>query len=433
MSKKLLTPNKPGEWTINSMFLWTGEKATNLSKSVLEVKIIQNIYNCHEKCIVTLQNNGAVDSLLPIIPGTVFAFKYTLNGIEYSSFFKITSLTYPQSEKPETAKILHLYGVSGLYYNISMNTNSVSYKNMTPDEILKKLGIPEKSLFQIDQLEASNWIIPHGRNKMEFLNTAISKIGIGSPSKKSRIVETKEGISICTFPSLTKKCLEFYGFNTSELPMIPLVYSDASSLSRLNNVDGSSSVPVGEFVSILKYYPFVGRSLSESNKHKEFSYYIDEFDPMRKNYNVYHYQQSKNTKYGVSLYLSDEEENMPNRYSVIHSSSTETENSVKYPALQTNNILNRSDFSSQNVIKLEMYNMAYLGVGMLYQVNIAADMPQNELGDVLDPILSGVKYCIECTSVFRPNERSKIYMTMGSEGGIQNLKLHDKTNLSGRQ
>lgn len=420
--------SESGSWEMSRAYLKTGDNIVELGESLVEVNIIQSIYDPYEIIDLVMVNDLSIDSNLPIIIGTTIYFSYKMNGIKYSRTFRLTALEYPDST--DKSKPLRLTGITKEFFDAALKKSSLSYKNMGPDDILYKNGIGK--LFQTDPIEKRTYVVPNGENHIDFVNKALPKLESPDYRKKSRILKTKEGYSICNFDTFTEKMKSYYSL-TSQGP-IPLFYRNSSMLEKLKTknqgLDGSEKTKLENLFSVTKVYTEEARSFSKSMKHKEFSYIIDEFDPFRKKYNIYHYKQSKNINKNSSLYMKEDENAVPGRFKFINCSSPLEKNSVMYTALQNSMLFNRSGFSSQNLLCVEMYSNVLLEVGLEYHIDIPMDSPASATkGNMKDPILSGTKYSIMVKHIFKPNSKAITVMTLAGDGGMNGTEHHESSKL----
>ena len=422
MGKKLKN-TIPGEWEIGNCWLKTSEKLVNLSESLLEVNIEQNIENPFELGVFLIMNDAGVDSLLPLVNGTEMGFEYIINGISYKRIFKLIELEYvSESEK---SKALRLIGITSEFYQASMEKNSIAYENMAPDKILKMNGI--RNLFVNDKTSEKTWVIPHNYNRIKFVSNILFTLQSDIPRLKKRLLKTKEGYSICDPLSFTQNFKEFYGLNPQK--EITLQYKNEKLKRKNESQQLGDDIPIQQFLSVDNYQIKSGRSLIKSINSKEHSYFIEKYDPMRKMYSTYKHEQRKNTIYDSVLYLKEDEERTSARHYFTDSSSTEINEAIKNAGLTNEFSLNKKGYSTQNSLLIQMNSSALIEVGLYYQIEIGADIP-GEMNEYIDPVFSGLKLCTQVKHIFIPDQIARAELTLSSEGGIPTKKYHKLANLS---
>ena len=397
-----------GEWKIGACNLKTGNKLISLSDSLLEVNLFQSIYDPFEKAIFIIANDAAVDAFLPIVLGTQMFFKYKLNGLTFSRTFKLTSMSYITEE--DKSKGLKLSGISEEFYDADMNKTSISYKNVSCESMLKKNGLTD--FFHIDKTKTNTVIIPNGQNRLSFISKIINDSDSLSSTSKARLLKTKEGYSIGNFSSFDEAFKKHYNLNPSKA--IELFYKTNELKKDIGHSQAGDKIPIKKMTAIDMYLHKTSMSLGDVKKHKEGSYLIDEFDPMNKKYTIHRYDQRNNTDKSSTLYLEEDIEQVQNRYFVLNSKSNEL-----YDNEFNEFSLNKTGFSAQNVLSVEMNSSVLCELGVSYYLEVGADLP-GEFKEYKDPIISGHKICIEARHIFKPEELAQVIMTLAGDGGIKN-------------
>lgn len=399
-----------GEWSFDDSIISTGDNWTSLNELFIIGEIFQDISRPYEVGVFTIRNMANVVNFLPIVGGTKITFVYTMNGNRYVRHFAVVD---PLVTGDDVNKIAVLTCVSYEYYQANLHKPCMYFSNSNAQQMLNVIANKatiDFPWFQVDATTEDDWIIPSGVEPVDFINdTLMTTSSTEGKAARSWLMKTKEGYSITGPKAFTDKFIDTY---TVESPLI------LANLSRDfgRKIEGSSleGIKANEFFRIIEYGVEDRRTAAARRENFEFAHVMEIIDPFRKVYEEHRYEKGNNVL-SYSLNLAVDEEKDVDRVFICSSSAARDAIQVEDALIHNEHAMNRRGFSLQDTIYVVVNTSAFMEIGLIYDVDIAADISGGDDKEYIqDPIYSGRKVIIEAKHVFPLGELATTTLTMAN-------------------